>query len=489
MIDIAIVSLPRLDLTRPAIAPAILASLANKVGQSNRIFDFALETFERSSKDEWNEFELFWQIDLNYKLQEKYKKKLDVLFDQFVSEVIDQNPNMITISVFSHNSINATEMFLEKLRIKTQAKIIIGGQGIQSKYSDKTFGEDMLSRNLVDYFLAGEAETTFAKIIEGHTEGPGINNFGWKQLDNLDLTPLPDYTDYELDKYHHLESGKSVWVNASRGCVRRCDFCDIGKLWKKFRFRSGQSLYEEMKHHMVEYKVKTFQFADALINGSMKAFNDMNKELLSGINKKEIQRPLYGGHFIVRPPNQMTEEHYRDAAEAGMDYISIGVETGSDALRFRMNKKFTNDDLAHHLEMCYRYNVKNLVMMFSGHPTESLADHEKTLEMFRRFKKYAVYGTISGLEVGSAAIIHNTPLAHWATENELHYDPNSVKGDNRLWFNPNNPTLTVRERVRRQLELYETAISEGWPINHVTNNLKYMKALLQRAKERNTNYF
>ena len=64
-----------------------------------------------------------------------------------------------------------------------------------------------------------------------------------------------------------------------------------------------------------------------------------------------------------------------------------------------------------------------------------------------------------------------------------------MKGDNRLWFNPNNPTLTVRERVRRQLELYETAISEGWPINHVTNNLKYMKALLQRAKERNTNYF
>ena len=74
MIDIAIVSLPRLDLTRPAIAPAILASLANKVGQSNRIFDFALETFERSSKDEWNEFELFWQIDLNYKLQEQYNR-------------------------------------------------------------------------------------------------------------------------------------------------------------------------------------------------------------------------------------------------------------------------------------------------------------------------------------------------------------------------------------------------------------------------------
>ena len=238
MIDIAIVSLPRLDLTRPAIAPAILASLANKVNLTNKIFDFALQTYERSTKDEWDQFELYWQIDLGYKLDEPYRKKLDTLFDEYIQEVLEQEPEMIAISVFSHNSINSTQMFLEKLRTKTQARIIIGGQGIQSKYSDKTFGEDMLGKGLIDYFLAGEAETTFAKIIAGETEGPGINNFGWKQLDNLDLTPLPDYTDYDLSKYHHLESGKSVWVNASRGCVRRCDFCDIGKLWKKFRFRS-----------------------------------------------------------------------------------------------------------------------------------------------------------------------------------------------------------------------------------------------------------
>jgi hypothetical protein len=489
MIDIAIVSLPRLDLTRPAIAPGILASLSNKAGMTNKIFDFALETYERSTKEEWTQYELFWQIDLGYKLDQTYMDKLENLFEQYISEVLQHKPSIIAISVFSHNSINATEMFLERLRIKTDAKIMIGGQGIQSKYSSKTFGEDMLERGLIDFFLAGEAETTFARAIEGATDGPGINNFFWKQLDDLDQTPLPDYTDYDLSKYHHLESGKSVWVNASRGCVRRCDFCDIGKLWKKFRFRSGSSLYKEIKHHMTEHKVKSFQFADALINGSMKAFNDMNQELLTGIQNNEIQRPLYGGHFIVRPPNQMTEEHYRQAAMAGMDYISIGVETGSDALRFRMNKKFTNDDLAHHFEMCYRYNVKNLVMMFSGHPTETIGDHEETLVMFERFKKYAVYGTISGLEVGSAAIIHNTPLAHWAMENQLHYDPNSVKGDNRLWFNPNNPTLTVRERVRRQLELYETAINQGWPINHVTNNLRYMKALLEKAKERNTNYF
>ena len=43
MIDLAIVSLPRLDLTRPAIAPAILSSLANERGVKNKVFDFAFD--------------------------------------------------------------------------------------------------------------------------------------------------------------------------------------------------------------------------------------------------------------------------------------------------------------------------------------------------------------------------------------------------------------------------------------------------------------
>jgi radical SAM superfamily enzyme YgiQ (UPF0313 family) len=489
MIDVAIVSLPRLDLTRPAIAPAILSSLADKVNLKSKIFDFALATYDRSTKQEWQQYELLWQIDLNYELEETLKQKLDSLFEEFVDELIEHNPSQIAISVFSHNSLVATELFLQKLRLKTQAKIIIGGQGIQSKYNSKTFAEDLHDRGMIDFYLSGEAETTFAKVLNGETTGPGINNFGWKQLDNLDETPLPNYKDYDLDRYHHLTSGKSLWINASRGCVRRCDFCDIGRLWKKFRFRSGHSLYKEIKTHMIDHKIKSFNFADALINGSLKAFTDMNREILKGIEKHEISRPLYGGHFIVRPSHQMTEIHYKEAAMAGMDLISVGIETGSDELRFRMNKKFTNDDLEHHLEMCYRYGVKNLFLMFSGHPTETLDDHRKTLEMFKRFRKYAVYGTISGLECGSAAIIHDTPLAHWAVENKLNYDPNAIHGDNRLWYNPNNPTLTVKERVRRQLELYETAIENNWPINHVSANLRYMKALLKRAKSQVPQYF
>ncbi len=489
MKDLAIISLPRLDLTRPAIAPAILSSLADEMQVTNQVFDFALKTYEQSTKEDWNEFELYWQVDLKYELSKQHKLKLDKLFDQFVTDVLALEPKMIAISVFSHNSINATTLFLEKVRLKSNAKIIVGGQGIQSKIGqNKTYAETLREKGLIDVFCSGEAETTFTKALAGE-EGPGVNNWGWSQMENLDLTPVPNYKHYDLDNYHHLVTGKSLWINGSRGCVRRCDFCDIGKRWKKFRFRSGESIFHEMSKQIIDHDINSFQFADALINGSLKSFTDTNVNLIKGIESKQIHRPLFGGHFIVRPSSQMSEEHYKVAKQAGLDYISIGVETGSDELRWRMNKKFTNDDVAYHLEMCRKYEIKNLFLMFCGHPTETLADHKKTLEMFKRFRRYAAYGTISGVEVANASIIDDTPLAHWAMEHKMIYSNEGVRGDNKFWYNQFNPTLTLSERIRRQLEVYETAINMGWPMNQMTSSLKYMKRLLVQAKENNFAYY
>jgi len=432
---------------------------------------------------------MFWQVDLKYELQKDHRLKLEKLFDSFVDEVIDINPEQIAISVFSHNSVNATRLFLEKIRLKTKAKIIIGGQGIQSKIGEnKTFADKLLEKGLIDVFCSGEAETTFKKALLGE-DGPGINNWNWKQMDDLDQTPVPNYHHYDLDNYHHLTSGKSLWINGSRGCVRRCDFCDIGKRWKKFRFRSGESVFNEMSKQIIDHKINSFQFADALINGSLKSFTDTNVQLIKGIESNKIHRPLMGGHFIVRTQSQMPEIHYKLAKDAGLDYISIGVETGSDELRYRMNKKFTNDDVAYHLEMCKKYEIKNLLLMFCGHPTETLKDHKQTLEMFHRFRKYAVYGTISGVEVANASIIDDTPLAHWAMDNKMIYSNEGIRGDNKFWFNQKNPTLTLSERIRRQLEVYETGISLGWPMNQMSSSLKYMKSLLLQAKKDNFAYY
>lgn len=492
MIDVAIVSLPRLDLTRPAIAPAILSSISKSCKLTSKIFDFAMAMYENTTKKEWEQYDLYWQFDLQYRLSDQDWQKLNELFDQFVDQVASVNPKFVAVSVFSHNSKLAGDLFLKKLNAcpnKTW-KTIIGGQGITLRHeSNKTYAEECLDQGLIDFYCVGEAETTFANILIGEQQGPGINNMSWQQLDDLDQSPIPNYHDYKIEKYHHLEWGPSLWINTSRGCVRRCDFCDIGKIWKKFRFRSGYSVAEEIKKQMVDLDMKGFQFSDALINGSMKSFTDMTTNVQEFINNKQIHKPKLGGHFIIRPKHQMPPEVFEVAANAGLNIVSVGIETGSDELRYRMNKKYLNEDIEYHLHHCEKHKIKNQFLIMCGHPTETLEDHHHTLDMFKRFRRYVATGTIVSFEVNSTAINQDTPLAHWAFENNVILNNSILKGDEKMWYNPLNSQLTLSERFRRQIEIYETAMQYGWPLGYFKQKLNQMEVLLTSAKKNNYKFY
>lgn len=492
MVDVAIISLPRLDLTRPAIAPAILSSIASKNKMTSKIFDFALQIYQRTTKTEWEQFDLYWQLDIRHKLKSEHWKKINNLFDEFVAQVVSTQPKYIAISVFSHNSKLSCDLFLEKLSQIPNKKwqVIIGGQGISLRQdSNLTYAEACLSNGLIDFYCIGEAETTFEKILTGDQKGPGINNMGWIQMENLDDCPIPNYKDYEIDKYHHLDWGPSLWINSSRGCVRRCDFCDIGKIWKKFRFRSGPSVAEEIKKQMIDLDMKGFHFSDALINGSMKSFNDMTENVQKFIGDKSIIKPRMGGHFIIRPKHQMPSEAFEIASAAGLNMISVGIETGSDALRYRMNKKYLNEDIDHHLYHCEKNGIQNQFLIMCGHPTETLSDHKETLQMLKRYRRYVATGTIVSFEVNSTSINQDTPLAHWAFDNQVVINDDVLHGDEKMWYNPNNPELTLRERFRRQIEIYEVAMQYGWPLGYFKQKLNQIETLLISAKQDSYQYF
>ena len=56
------------------------------------------------------------------------------------------------------------------------------------------------------------------------------------------------------------------------------------------------------------------------------------------------------------------------------------------------------------------------------------------------------------------------------------------------------PAVAIEGQLRfnttlRQLEVYETAIAMGWPVNSMTSSLKYMKILLTQAKKENFAYY
>ncbi|BCU99064.1 MAG: hypothetical protein CM15mV25_0590 [uncultured marine virus] len=94
------------------------------------------------------------------------------------------------------------------------------------------------------------------------------------QIENIEDLPPPDYSDV----IQHQKYRKFV-ISGSRGCVRNCTFCDVASIWPKFRWKTGKKIADEMHQVSEQTGTKKIHFSDSLINGSMKHFRDLCREL------------------------------------------------------------------------------------------------------------------------------------------------------------------------------------------------------------------
>jgi radical SAM superfamily enzyme YgiQ (UPF0313 family) len=122
-------------------------------------------------------------------------------------------------------------------------------------------------------------------------------------------------------------------------------------------------------------------------------------------------------------------------------------------------------------------------LMIVGYPTETKQDFEKTIQKFKEYQKYALDGTIHGINLGSTASIdEGTPL--WHNMNELNLDPDKQNiGYN--WRSLNNPSLTLLERIRRRIVLQETLMDLGYKIWNGDSQLIKLQEVYKKINDGN----
>lgn len=483
-VDVLLINIPISGLQYPPAGTALIKGSLDNAGYSSKIIDLNLDLYYKSGNNYSDFFDyLAGTIDID----QTKTNILDNIFDQWVNQVLEINPKYIGISVFTYQCQLSTKKFLKKIRDRYNGKIIIGGAGIStngiaSNFTD--FGQDMLEKNLIDYYIRGDGEQALLELLKGNTTYPGINNNNYLQLD-LDNLPFPDYNDLIDLKYLYTDNEMLLPINGSRGCVRKCTFCDIHAHWKKFTFRSGDILAKEMIRNYEKYGVRRFTFTDSLINGSMKAFRDLLITLVKYYEDNSLDYGFFqfNGQFICRSSKQQNENDYELMRKAGCNHVLIGVETGSDSVREQMKKQFTNAELEYVLEQFEKNNITVMFTMISGYPTETLDDHKQTLDMFSKFQKYALNGTINGLSLGTTLSVDDgTPLYKEMVDNGLvHLDDSSTRvGIN--WFNPDNPELTLLERIRRRIEIQEHVVELGYQVWNGDNHLRRLMSSYEKVK-------
>lgn len=366
----------------------------------------------------------------------------EINVERWSQQVLAYKPKIVALSVFSYKSREFAQQLADIIKSKNpEIKIVAGGSGIK----DSLNGEVLIN---VDHVIVDDGEYKWAKFLNDNIE----------YFDNLDPPYVPDYSGYDLQNYHGHESTIWVPVTGSRGCVRKCTFCEIHQHWN-YKYRSPEKVALEINNILDLVPDATIHFTDSLVNGSLPQFESLLDHLIK--IKTKFPKFSWSGQFIIR--KKSSEEYWRKISESGNRTLEIGVETGSDRLRYEMDKKFSNVDLDQSLEYMKKFKIQCIFLMFVGYPTETEEDFNQTLDMLTRYRQYA-NTTITTLQLGYNFSMHpGTPMYDFS----LSADSKIITTTNPLvWYNQSNPTLTYDERIRRRTTIRDHALSLGYQLSY-----------------------
>jgi radical SAM superfamily enzyme YgiQ (UPF0313 family) len=460
MCDLLVASIPFTYTYGPSLGPALLKACCEQENINTIAWDLSADFNHRyENKDDYNSIISWFQSPELQLSHDEFNFYQEIIKD-YSNKILAHNPKNVALSLLSIYSQRFTEDLCYQLKlIQPKLKIILGGGGANLKLHqyNKNWYELMLDSGLIDTVLIGEGEYALPRIIKENL--CGIVNEPLLSNEKFENVPFPNYDDYNFSLYN---TGTTFWdrtnntyndtvvlLTASKGCVKSCNFCDVAKIWPKFRFRSGQRVAAEIKYLYEKYGLKSFNFTDSLINGGMKTFQSMNEALA-----RELPNTIsYQAQFIFRGPKDMPEKHFELMRKAGCDLISVGLESGSEAVRMHMGKGSTDEDVNYSAEMLIKYNIKQNWNIITGYPTETEADWQKTVDLLEYWIPRSK-GLIKINAVNTFSLLDKTPITDTHLYYQLQLDQEIINGYNSFaWTSKLYPENTFQVRANRHFEL------------------------------------
>lgn len=459
---VIIATVPWTDTNAPLMAPAVLkANLAHHDIQSIAI-DLNAEVRQlmksHARRDSILKFFLTEQVD------REAKYAIREILNYMTDRLLASSPTWILLSLLTYLSQNATRWLCFCLRQKNpQVKIVIGGPGaFVSLTSFDNYAQTLRYQKLIDHFVAGDGEVSVVKLLQGQKQYGGVDGTDWHQMATLNDQPIPDFSDYDWSLY----DVKRISIVGSRGCVRKCTFCDIHEHWSRYQWRSGQDIFREMQHQSKNYGISIFSFSDSLVNGNQKEFRSLLTLLAEHNTEFAHQQIQWTGSFIVRPRAQMPETDWHLIAKSGAIMLNVGVESFVEHIRYHIKKKFSNADLDFALQMAQKYDIAMTLLMIVGYATETRQDFEQQLHWVRHNRHYA-NRPVKMVQIGSGlGILPNTWLDRNKASLGILVPESDVKQD---WCNPGiGSTPTVRMQWHREMR---TALEQnGFQVTFFEDN-------------------
>lgn len=344
---------------QPPLGAMIMAEVLRKEGYSTHVLDTALEG--------WNHRVPMVDHAVMIGLPEAEIKKKIGEFD----------PQIVAISALFSNLIYSTHDIARIVKeVNPKTEVVLGGNHMSNATSDYEFASanpgqglqarltDMEDIN-IDFAMRGESDFAFPSLVQARLEGKDFSNIPGlvmrtepgkyrvnpsERVQDLAQLPIPARDLVNMDGYFNIgafhstktKSGTKRVLNvmASRGCPEKCTFCTTPQMWgSKVRWRPIESIVDEIKGAVRDYKVEEIQWDDDTITANIKHLYELCGEL------EKIRLPwctpngIKTNYHLANQP-----EMFKRMADAGCYQVTLACESGVQRVLDKVIGKNLNID-------------------------------------------------------------------------------------------------------------------------------------------------
>jgi radical SAM superfamily enzyme YgiQ (UPF0313 family) len=178
--------------------------------------------------------------------------------DDFEKLIEEYDPHVLGLTAYTAEAVSTKELCLRARAIRPELTIVQGG------YHAAMAPDDAMDESSVDLLVLGEAESTFAPLLEAIRAGAGFESVQGiaylsggelvftetvPQIKDLDTLPFADWSlvEHYPKQYYLNVMGIVGTVETTRGCPYDCSFCSV---WvfneRRYRKKSPERVLEEL---------------------------------------------------------------------------------------------------------------------------------------------------------------------------------------------------------------------------------------------------
>jgi radical SAM superfamily enzyme YgiQ (UPF0313 family) len=323
---------------------------------------------------------------------------------EVVERLLARSPRIVGFGIYIWNVEETTKVVAMLKRVAPEVIVVLGGPEV----SHETNSQEIV--RLADYVVTGWGDVTFPKLCAEIVHGPQplMKVHAGVQPPMADIA-LP-YSLYSSEDIAH----RTIYVEASRGCPFKCEFC-LSSL-DKTAWPFGLDPFLAEMESLYARGARLFKFVDRTFNLNVKTSQRIMQFFLDKIAANPDD-PVYA-HFELVP------DHLPEALKAtiaqfppGALQFEIGIQSFNPDVQALVSRRQDNAKAADNIRWLTQHSNAHMhVDLIAGLPGEDVDSFARGFDRLVALEPHEI-------QFGILKRLRGTPIIRHTEAHKMVYDP------------------------------------------------------------------